>query len=129
MNKLLKIVGIIAAIGVIGYLFFLFFISPDYDNDKLTLTNNFVENITDETICETHFNPNTEALCTVFKASISLNTSLTHEVVQSGEDVLVTYTDSITEIDIEFEFTFIEEDTTGLKAFFHPKTYLIDLIK
>lgn len=129
MSKILKFIGIIAAIGVVGYFFFLFIVSPSFDNDRVSLTKDFIDNIENTDICDTHFNPETKTVCTTFKTFLTSNSDLTYSLVTVGELVRVTFTDSVTTTEVVFEFTFIEESNTGLTGFFHSSIYRIDLIE
>jgi len=129
MSKLVKLIGIIAAIGAVGYLFFVFIISPDFDNDQVSLTKDFIENIDDSDICDTHFNPETKTICTTFQTFLKSNTDLTYSLVTVGSLVRITFTDPETLVELEYEFTFVEEANSGIKAFFHPNVYKIDLIE
>lgn len=129
MNKLLKIVGIIALVAVVGYLFVLMFVSPDFDNDKVTLVTHYMENITSDDVCTDHFNPDTLQTCTTIKTQIEDLDEFTYEVVLSGQSVDLTITDTTSSNTVEFTFSFIEETNTGLSGFFHKTNYLIDLVQ
>ena len=129
MSKMLKLIGIIAFIGALGYVFFLFFVSPGVENDKVTLTKDFMDNISDTTICDTHFNPETKSICTTFRDTFKDETDLEYSLVTVGDVVRITFTDAVTENEIDFEFTFLEETNTGISGFFHSTNYKIDLIE
>ena len=129
MSKLLKIIGVIALIGALGYVFMLVFVSPDFNNDKETLTTSFLENISEDDICSTHFNSETVALCTSFKDIIEDEAGLTYQVSVSGQDVVVTFTNPTDNNTVTYDFTFIANDNTGISAFFHKTIYYIDTIE
>ncbi len=129
MSKVLRLFGIIAAVGAIGYVFFLFVVSPDFNNDRVTLTKDFIENIEAADICDTHFNPETKTVCTNFQDLIKGNNNLTYTLVTVGDKARITFTDSQTENEVVYEFTFTEEPNTGLSGFFHSTVYQIDLIE
>lgn len=126
MRKLGKFLLVIVVLGGIGYGVFTFFLSPTVNNDKLTLTASFLDNITDATVCESHFNPNTISLCESFQTTMG-STSFTHTEVAAGSNVVSTIT--ISGNDESFTFSFIEEENTGLGAFLNATNYYIDLIE
>lgn len=128
MSKILKVIGVLVIIGILGYGFMIFFVSPDYDNDKIELTNSFLSKINETDVCETHFNPETISICSSFKENISTETGLTFEVVSSTSGTIVTFKNSNNE-ELQYEFTFTEEANTGVSGLFHKTNYRIDLIK
>jgi hypothetical protein len=126
MAKLGKIFFIIVVIGVVLYVVYLFGMMPSDNNNPVTLTTSFLDNITDDGVCESHFNPNTVSLCETFQTTLG-TTSFTHSEVGSGDEVVVTIT--IGSNEDTFTFSFIEEENTSLNRFLNPTTYLIDIIE
>ncbi len=127
MSKFLKILGVIVFIGALGYAFVLFFVNPSTNNDKVTLTRSFYDNISEENLCETHFNPETVDYCVTYQSILEGETYEISDIVSLGDDLIVTITMGSTSDD--FHVTFIEEDNTGIKGFFHKINYYIDTIE
>ena len=126
MNKFFKITIIIVAIGIVGYGFFLLFVSPDTNNSKTTLTASYFDKVTDDSVCEDHFNTETVSFCETFTDELSTAT-FTHSEALVGVNVAVTITIGDNE-DI-FIVTFVEEENTGVSGFFHKTNYAIDTIE
>jgi hypothetical protein len=126
MAKLGKRLFIIVIIGVVLYVVYLFGVMPSENNSPVTLTTSFLDNITDDGVCESHFNPNTLSLCETFQTTMG-STTFTHSEVASGEEVVATITVGTNEE--TFTFSFIEEENTSLNRFFNPTIYFIDIIE
>ncbi|AIO19315.1 hypothetical protein KQ51_01439 [Candidatus Izimaplasma bacterium HR1] len=126
MSKILKIGGIIAAVAAVVYLFFIFFVSPAAANDPETQTVSYFDNITEDDVCEKHFNSETVSFCEVFKTNLE-DKIFTYELVSSGSNIVATIT--IDDVSDDFTVSFIVEANTGISGFFHSSNYYIDTIE
>ena len=126
IKKFLRFIIIIVVIGALGYGGFLVFVNPAGFTDKEELINSYFENITSESLCEDHFNTETEDFCINFQTLIEDKTIVVTSLISNGSGYRVQAL--IDDEETEFDFTFEEIEVTGLKAFMNSKYFKIDLI-
>ena len=117
--------GIIILAGV-GYAVYFVFIIPAGFTDKEELINSYFTNIQSESLCEDHFNSETEDYCLNLQLLIEDRTLEVVTLTIDGDNYLATV--SVNGEDIEYEISFIEIEVTGLKSFMNSTYYLIDFI-
>jgi len=117
--------GLIIIAGV-GYAVYFVFIIPAGFTDKEELINSYFTNIQSESLCEDHFNPETEDFCLNLQILIENRTLVVTTLTKDGDNYLATV--SVDGVDNIFEISFIEVEVTGLKSFMNSTYYLIDLI-
>lgn len=127
MKKLGKRLLIVAIIGGLLYLGYLFFVMPSGYTDRAQLTEDFFTNMNASDACDTYFNPETTSHCASFVALFEGETLTVEDTVPTSRTVTVT-------VDVggntaSFEVSFVEEEVTGIKGFFNPVYYKIDIIQ
>ena len=123
LGKLLIIIGIIGGVGYVG---FLVFVNPGGFTNKEELINSYFENITSTTVCEDHFNTETESFCSDFQTLIGSRVIVVTTLTASGSEYEVVLT--LDGVETEFVITFVEVEVTGVKSFLNSTYYRIDLI-
>lgn len=124
--KLRKILIIIFIVVAIVYVLFLVFYKPNGFTDKEGLVNSYFKNITNESVCDDHFNPETADFCEYFQFSSQDKTIEIMSLTADGDNYLVVILLNTREV--ELVVSFIEIEVAGLKSFLNKTYYLIDLI-
>lgn len=125
-KKLGKLLIILVGVGGVGYVAFLVFVSPSGFTEKEELINSYFENITSSTVCDDHFNTETQDYCTSFTSIIDTRTIEVSTLTENGDNYTVVVL--VDNVSLEFDISFVEIEVTGLKAFLNSTYYEIDFI-
>ena len=124
--KLRNLLFIVIIIAGVGYAAYYVFMVPGGFTDKEELVNSYFENIQSDTLCEDHFNTETEDYCLSFQLLIEDKTIEVTTLTKSGDNYLVTVL--VANEEMQFDVSFIEIEVTGLKSFMNSTYYSIDII-
>ena len=127
MKKKIRVGFIFVVILGLGYITYTIVLKPSVFNAPLTLVEDYLSNLSDPEICESHFNTETTEVCTVFTEALKSEEVTVTQIVASGNIVVVEL--SVSTTISEFTFTLKEEETGGIRGFIHKQKYLIDTIE
>lgn len=127
MKKFGKRLIVVAVIGGLLYLGYLLFVMPSGYTERDQLAEDFFLNMNAADACDTYFNPETVSHCASFVTLFDGETLTVEDTVPTSRTVIVT-------VDVggntaSFEVSFVEEEVGGIKGFFNPVYYKIDIIQ
>ncbi|MEC9485800.1 MAG: hypothetical protein UMR38_08055 [Candidatus Izemoplasma sp.] len=129
LKKIIKRVFILLIIGGALYGFYAYASTPAGFISKDTLVESYFTSLDETTVCDRHFNEETQTVCDVIKAELENETITVSEIVDiSGSDAVeVTLaSDGHSET---FIVSFKTVNESGIKGLIHDQYYIIDTIQ